>query len=224
MPLNVTVKFKNECSHVIVVFYGVFKRNANRRPDSERTSSIRFIEFNASQNQLPPLFRRRFIDNLRELDIDIIVARGDADPMIVGLAQDHDAYVVAADTYYHLYDLPRSYVPLKFLNLQRLKEPLYRMNDVFAAMDSSSVALRASLVKYDFVALPDLQKFLSTIQPNGQNNFQSWLDSTESDEQKRQLIAIEWLLLRFIQQVGSTKACVLLIQLVAINKHLIQFL
>ncbi|CAF3389424.1 unnamed protein product, partial [Rotaria sp. Silwood2] len=210
---KVLTKFNQECSDVLVVFDGVFKHNANRRPDPERTSSLRFTEFKASQNQLPSLFRREFIDILRELDIGVNVARGEADPMIVRLAQDRNAYVVAADSDYHLYDLPQGYVPLKFLNLRALKGPLYQMNDVFAGMDIRGVALWASLIKYNFVALTNLQEFLSTTQAYDRKEFESWLDSTEPDEQKRHLITTEWLLLRFIQQVGSATAYNQLIQL-----------
>ncbi|CAF2738503.1 unnamed protein product [Rotaria sp. Silwood2] len=212
---KVLTKFNQECSDVLVVFDGVFKHNANRRPDPDRTSSLRFIEFKASQNQLPSLFRCEFIDILRELDIGVNVARGEADPMIVRLAQDRNAYVVAADSDYHLYDLPQGYVPLKFLNLRALKGPLYQMNDVFAGMDIRGVALWASLIKYNFVALTNLQEFLSTTQAYDRKEFESWLDSTEPDEQKRHLITTEWLLLRFIQQVGSATAYNQLIQLVA---------
>ena len=149
--------FKKECSSVLVVFDGVFKRNANRRPDPERTSGICFSGFNVDQNQLPSLFRDAFIDSLRDLNIEVIVARGEADPMIVRLAQDRNAYIVAADTDYHLHDLPRGYTPLKFLDLRRLQGILYRMNDVFEGVDAKGVALWASFIKYDYVSLVDLQ-------------------------------------------------------------------
>ena len=140
----------------MVVFDGIFKRNHRRRPDPERTSSSRFEGFLATQHQLPCLFRQGFIDTLNELDINVIVARGEADPMIVQLAQDHNAYVVAEDTDYFLYDLPKGYVPLHFLNLQNLKGRLYQSNDIFQRMDAAGIALWTAIVKYDFIQLPDL--------------------------------------------------------------------
>ncbi|MCC7159925.1 MAG: hypothetical protein IT281_10370 [Ignavibacteria bacterium] len=150
-------KLKQDCFEVLVVFDGVFKRNANRRPDPERASSLHVNGSNGCQNQLPLLFRRGFIDILGELDIGVNVARGEADPMIVRLAQDRKAYVVAADSDYHLYDLPLGYVPLQFLNLNSIKGSLYQLNDVFTGMDTGGVALWASLIKYNFVKLTELQ-------------------------------------------------------------------
>ncbi|CAM4824738.1 unnamed protein product [Rotaria magnacalcarata] len=210
-------KFKQDCSHVVVVFDGVFKRNANRRPDPERASSLHVTEFNGCQSRLPLLFRHGFIDILRELDIGVIMARGEADPMIVRLAQDRNAYVVAADSDYHLYDLPQGYVPLYFLELKALKGSLYQLDDVFRGMDASGVALWASFIKYNFVELTKLHNFLSKTSANDRENFESWLNSTEPDEQKRNLITTEWLLLRFIQQVGSSIAYQQLIELIALD-------
>ncbi|CAF4429189.1 unnamed protein product [Rotaria socialis] len=210
-------KFKQDCSDVLVVFDGVFKRNANRRPDPERASSLHVTEFNGYQNQLPLLFRRGFIDILRELDIGVNVARGEADPMIVRLAQDRNAYVVAADSDYHLYDLPQGYVPLYFLKLKALKGSLYQLDDVFTGMDAKGVALWASLIKYNFVKLAKLQNFLSRTLADDREKFESWLNSTEPDEQKRNLITTEWLLLRFIQHVGSSIAYTELIELIALD-------
>ncbi|CAF2871968.1 unnamed protein product [Rotaria sp. Silwood2] len=153
---EVLIKFKKNCSSVLVVFDGVYKQNANRRPDPQRTSSSRYADFNNKQHQLPSLFRHVFIDNLREMDLDVYVARGEADPMIVRLAQDREAYIVAADSDYNLYELPMGYVPLKFFDLKRLEGPLYQMTDFFTGMDSRGVSLWASLIKYEFVGLTKL--------------------------------------------------------------------
>ncbi|CAF3973909.1 unnamed protein product [Rotaria sp. Silwood1] len=214
---EVLIKFKNNCSSVLVVFDGVYKKNANRRPDPQRTSSSRYVEFNNKQNQLPSLFRHVFIDNLREMDIELYVARGEADPMIVQLAQDRGAYIVAADSDYNLYELSMGYVPLKFFNLKRLEGPLYQLKDFFTGMDARDVGLWASLIKYEFVDLKKLQEFLSTNKPHDQNEFESWLHNQSSDEQKHKLITTEWLLVRFIQEVGSASAYRQLIKLVEID-------
>lgn len=154
---NILLKFKKQCSKIHVVFDGIYKRNANRRPDPERTSSLRFTPLKTSRNRLPSLFRREFINNLRELNINVFVARGEADPMIVDLAQDHDAYIVAGDSDYLLYTLPQGYVPLSYLKLEHLQGLLYHMNDVFVGMDTKGVALWTSLIKYDFVTLQQIQ-------------------------------------------------------------------
>ena len=66
---NMLTKFKEKCSQVYVVFDGVFNRNANRRPDPERTSSLRFAEFNAHQKQLPILFLHQIFWVLDYLEV-----------------------------------------------------------------------------------------------------------------------------------------------------------
>ncbi|CAF4948833.1 unnamed protein product, partial [Rotaria sp. Silwood1] len=134
------------------------------------------------------------------MDIELYVARGEADPMIVQLAQDRGAYIVAADSDYNLYELSMGYVPLKFFNLKRLEGPLYQLKDFFTGMDARDVGLWASLIKYEFVDLKKLQEFLSTNKPHDQNEFESWLHNQSSDEQKHKLITTEWLLVRFIQE------------------------
>ena len=229
-------EFKTKCSNVLVVFDGVFKRKVRRRPDPERTSSSRFAEFIATQHQLPSLFRQEFINILNELDISVLVARGEADPMIVQLAYDRDAYVIAEDTDYLLYNLQHGYVPLHYLNLENLKGPLYQSNDIFQGMDAAGIALWTAIVKYDFVKLPELlvripclfnendslkddffQEILSKIRHDDQEDFESWLEGTDPDEPKRQLITMQWSLLRFIQRFGSVAAYQRLIRLVSPN-------
>ena len=227
-------EFKTKCSDVLVVFDGVFKRNVRRRPDPERTSSFRFADFIATQHQLPLLFGQGLIDTLKNLDIGVVFARGEADPMIVQLAYERDAYVIAEDTDYLLYNLEHGYVPLHFLNLQNLKGPLYQSNDIFQGMDAAGVALWTVIVKYDFVKMLELtvripcllnendslkddffQEILSKMHYDDQDDFEHWLKDTDPDEPKRQLITMQWSLLRFIQRFGSAAAYQRLIRLVS---------
>ena len=87
---------------LIVVFDGVYQRHPRRRPDPERTSSTRFASLSGDGNRLPLLFDYQFQTILTELRIEWIVAHGEADPMIVELAKERNAVVVAGDSDYHL--------------------------------------------------------------------------------------------------------------------------
>lgn len=149
--------FTKKYATVTVVFDGVYERHPRRRQDPNRESSIRFNSPNGCGNRLPSLFDNLLKCVLRDLDIELIVARGEADPMIVALAEARNAYVVAGDSDYHLYALKQGYVPLRSMRFEQLKGSLYQMDDVFEGMDARAVALWASLIGYDFVSLEDLQ-------------------------------------------------------------------
>lgn len=146
-----------ERSKVTVVFDGVFRSHKDKRPDPDRTSSLRFAEFKRHQNRLPTLFRQQFISILRKVDIPVFVAQGEADPMVASLAQDTDAYVVAWDSDYHLYDLPQGYIPLRHLDLETLTGPVYQMKDVFPRMKTFDVALWTTVVAYDYISFEKLE-------------------------------------------------------------------
>ena len=150
-------QFKNKCAGVTVVFDGVYQRHKRRRADPERTSSIRYAPLSGCGNRKPSLFKHQMNGVLKDLGIERINARGEADPMIVALAKERNAVVVAGDSDYHLYDLSQGYVPLRYLDLKQLRGPVYQMQDVFEGMSPRAVALWASLIGYDFVSLEDLK-------------------------------------------------------------------
>jgi hypothetical protein len=148
--------FKKKCSTVIVVFDGILKSNPYRRPDPYRPCNSYFVD-DEEQKRLPTLLRHQFMNILRELDIDIVVARGEADPLIVGMAQKKTAYIVAYDSDYHLYPLFQGFVSLRYLDLKTLIEPCFRMADVFGRINGKGVALWATLIGNNFVSFDKLQ-------------------------------------------------------------------
>jgi hypothetical protein len=147
--------FKEKCSDVKVVFDGILKSNSYRRPDPDRRSRLYSVD--NEEQELPTLLRHEFVDILRELDIRIFVARGEADPVIVGMAKWENAYIVAHDSDYHLYQLSQGFVPLRYLNLKTLTGPCFQLTDIFGHIDAAGVALWATLIGNTFVGFDKLQ-------------------------------------------------------------------
>ena len=215
-------QFRHKCKKVIVVFDGVYRRHRHRRSDPERMSSLRFAALNQHGTQLPSLFEDKFKSVLSELDMDVIVARGEADPMIAALAEDLNAYVVAGDSDYHLYNLKQGYVPLRFLDFEQMEGSLYQTEDIFGVVDSYAVPLWTSLIGYDFVSwdnlqvrliclhlscwlfpLKSFQKLFLNFEPHDAQKFHEWLESTDPDKEKRLRITNMFYLLRLIQDKGG---------------------
>ncbi|CAF4090645.1 unnamed protein product [Rotaria sp. Silwood2] len=147
-------QFKEQCANVVVVFDGVSKPNERRRSDPERASSVKFDDDDCS---LPSLLRDELLLILHNLQIEVYVSPGEADPMIVQMARKHDAYIVARDSDYYLYEIQKGYVPLPDLTLLTLKGQYYCMMDVFPGMTQQSVALWATAIAFDFICLDVLQ-------------------------------------------------------------------
>ncbi len=70
---------------------------------------------------LPSLMYEEFLSILHYLQIPVYVAEGEADPMIVNMAREYDAYIIADDSDYHLYKFDRGYVPLSYFSLDKLE-------------------------------------------------------------------------------------------------------
>jgi hypothetical protein len=151
---SILKRFKDNCGKVNVVFDGSFESNRHRRPDPQRDSSVQFIN---GRSRLPPLLHDQLMSILHDLDIKVRIAPGEADPMIVKMAREHDAYIVARDSDYFLYEATKGYVPLDRLDFPTLQGEYYYMRDVFPDMTQESVALWATTIIYDFVELDDLQ-------------------------------------------------------------------
>jgi hypothetical protein len=147
-------QFKENCANVIVVFDGVSKPNKHRRPDPERASSVKF---NDDSCGLPSLLRDELSLILHNLKIEIYVSQGEADPIIVQMARKRDAYIVARDSDYYLYEIKRGYVPLPYLELSTLEGQYYHMTDVFQGMTQRSTALWVTTIAFEFISLAVLQ-------------------------------------------------------------------
>jgi hypothetical protein len=158
---SILKQFKDNCANVNVVFDGSFESNRHRRRDPTRDSSVQFIN---GRGRLPPLLHDQLMSILHELNIEVHIAPGEADPMIIKMARKHDAYIVARDSDYFLYEATKGYVPLDRLDFPTLQGEYYYMRDVFPDMTHEGVALWATTIIYDFVELNDLQvniQFLS---------------------------------------------------------------
>jgi hypothetical protein len=140
--------FKDSCADVYVVFDGFRKSNDHRRTDPDRPSSVRFNDDNDNR---PSLIREELLNILHQLQISVHVAPSEADPMIVQMARERQAYIVARDVDYHLYELTQGYVPLPDLTFETLEGRLYHMTDVFPGLSQRSVALWATIIAFDFV-------------------------------------------------------------------------
>jgi hypothetical protein len=147
-------QFKDNCRKVNVVFDGSFESNKHRRPDPKRDSTV---EFSNSRSRLPPLLHNQLMSILHDLDIEVHIAPGEADPMIVQMARKRDAYIVARDSDYFLYGATKGYVPLDTLDFPTLQGKYYYMRDVFPDMTQQGVALWATTIIYDFIDLDVLQ-------------------------------------------------------------------
>ena len=148
--------FKGKCSDVIVVFDGILKSNSRRRSDPYRLCNVYSVD-DEEQKQLPTLLRLEFINILRDLSIRIRVAQGEADSFIVGMARESNAYIVADDSEYHLYELPQGFVSLRYLDLKTLVGPRFEITNVFDGINKEDVALWATLIGNDFVSFDELQ-------------------------------------------------------------------
>lgn len=151
-------KFKNNCANVRIVFDGNYEAKQYRRPDPQRDSSIRF---NRNRSRLPALLHDQLMSIVRDLDIEVYIAPGEADPMIVRMARGCDAYIVARDTDYFLYGETKGYVPLDTLTFKTLEGRSYQMQDVFQDMNQESVALWATTIIYDFIKFDVLEVIIS---------------------------------------------------------------
>ena len=215
-------QLREKCTTVIVVSDGVYRRHPRRRSDPDRMSSLRFAALSENGNQLPALAKCTFDSVLNELDMHTIVARGEADPMIAEKARTEEAYVVADDSDYHLYDLLQGYVPIRSLNVKQLKGSLYQRQNVFEGMDAREVALWATLIGYDFVSWDNLQvrlihllfsysfpslnifqKLFVNFEPHDAQEFHLWLESANPDREKHLRMTSQFYLIRLIQENGG---------------------
>lgn len=151
---SILKEFKDKCKNVYVVFDGAFGLNTHRRPDPKRDSTI---QFDNSHSRLSPLLNDQLKHILRELKIEVQVADGEADPLIVQMAKKHNAYIVARDSDYFLYVAPKGYVPLDTLAFSTLDGKYYYMHDVFQNMTPQCVALWGTTITYNFISFNDLQ-------------------------------------------------------------------
>ncbi|CAF3241716.1 unnamed protein product [Rotaria sp. Silwood2] len=200
---NSLKQFKEKCANVVVVFDGVSKPNEHRRTDPERASSVKF---NDDGCVLPALLRDEFLLILHNLEIQVYVSSGEADPTIVKMARKHNAYIVARDSDYYLYEIQKGYVPLPDLALSTLEGQYYHMRDVFQDMTQRSVALWATTIAFDFIDLEVLQNQVSMINASDKRQFNHWLANIASDDEKRRRLICQFCLLRYIQELGETTA------------------
>lgn len=147
--------FQNKCSTVIVVFDGFIISNPYKRDDT-RSNSLNIID-DEEQEQPPILLRHEFLSILRELKIKIVVARGEADPLIVRMAEENKAYIIACDSDYHLYQLSKGFISLRFLNLETLIGPSFQLTDVFGRIGKAGVALWATVIANTFLTFNVIQ-------------------------------------------------------------------
>ncbi|CAF2717106.1 unnamed protein product [Rotaria sp. Silwood2] len=200
---NVLKQFKGKCASVVVVFDGIFESNKRRRRDPKRESTIRFVN---GHSRLPPLLHEQLMTIIHKLDIEVHVATGEADPIIVKMAQTRDAYIVARDSDYFLYQDIKGYVPLNKLTFPKLQGQYYHMADVFHTMTQQGVALWATTITYDFISLDVLQEQFPMKHSKDKKIFSCWLESSESDSEKHKRLTCQYNLLRYIQQVGDIEA------------------
>ncbi|CAF4684792.1 unnamed protein product [Rotaria sp. Silwood1] len=212
---NSLKQFKEKCANVVVVFDGVSKPNKHRRVDPERASSVKFNDDGCG---LPSLLRDEFLLVLYNLQIQVHVSSGEADPMIVKMARKHDAYIVARDSDYYLYEVKKGYVPLSYLTFPTLDGRYYHMRDVFQGMTQKSVALWATTIAFDFIDLEAIQNQCSMINAFDKKQFNRWLKNTDSDDEKQRRLSCQFSLLRYIQQVDEMEAYEKLITLVSQNQ------
>ncbi|UJR29476.1 hypothetical protein I4U23_010688 [Adineta vaga] len=147
-------QLKDNCKNIIVVFDGISESNSHERKNPERESSIKF---NENTNRLPSLLYDELLSILHNLNIQVHIATGEADPTIVKMAREKQAYILARDSDYYLYELSKGYIPLQTINFSTLQGQCYHMNDVFQNMTKESVALWATTIVYDFIGFDVLQ-------------------------------------------------------------------
>lgn len=154
-------QFQSSYANVEVVFDGIKKSNEYLRPDPKRDSSIKFNEFRRS---LSPLLHVQLKYILRDLDIKCYIAPDEADPMIVQMARNQNAFIVARDSDYFLYGNTKGYIPLNTLKSSSPEAEFYYMEDVFNNMTQRGVALWATTMAYDLIKLEVLQVDFFVIQ------------------------------------------------------------
>jgi hypothetical protein len=148
--------FKEKCSNAIVIFDGIKKSKPYERPNPYRPNSL-YSSDDEEEERLPSLLRHELLIILRQLEIKIIVARGEADPFIVRMAEKEKAYVVAYDSDYHLYQLSQGFVSLRYLNLKSLIGPSFQLADIFGHIYKAGVALWATVIANKFLTFDELK-------------------------------------------------------------------
>ncbi len=146
-----------------------------------------------------------------------MVARGEADPVIVRMARENDAYIVSCDSDYHLYQLSQGFVSLWYLNLETLTGPSFQLADVFGTIGAKGAALWATIIGNTFVSFEQLQvinDYSLNKKKINTNNLLIVGDSADAYVDKRHWTTIQLFLLRFIQKVGTDGAYKQLITLV----------
>lgn len=147
-------QFRDKCEKLFVVFDGISKSNQYRRKDPKRDSSLKFLN---GRTRLPPLLHDQLIHILHKLKINVHVVNDEADPIIARMAQKHNAFIVARDSDYFLYETTKGYVPLDHMDLNTLQGTFYHLNDVFKDILREGIALWATIITYDLIHLDHLQ-------------------------------------------------------------------
>jgi len=204
-------QFKENCANVRVIFDGCFERNEYRRANPTRDSTI---QFKNNRTRLPPFLHDLLMNILHELNIDVQIAPGEADPMIVRKANEHNAYIIARDSDYFLYETNKGYISLELLDMDKLEGPCYHMQDVFTNMIQPGVALWATTITYKFISFDDLQKNFNVQDGYDSNEFNEWLMHSESDHEKSLRIRCQYNMLRLIQKMTHKEVFNRIIRLV----------
>lgn len=143
-------QFQRNCATVHVVFDGIFKRNKHKRERSIKASNSQ-ISLSTS------LIYEEFLCVLHCLKIPIRVAHGEGDSLVVEMARQNDAYIVADDSDYHLYEFHRGFVPLHYFSLETFNGRLYHMTNIFPGMNQMGVALWGTTMAFDYIELDKLK-------------------------------------------------------------------
>ena len=129
-------------------------------------------------SSMPVLSFRVFLMVMEELGVPVLVAKGEADPDIVAIANYYNYPVLANDSDYYMYDIKAGYIQFHRLNwdAQQFKVEMYKLcdfNSQFGLKDPKLSRVIPAVLGNDFIETGLLDKFIEAgIIPNQRCNKQ----------------------------------------------------
>ena len=108
----------------IVIVDGINEEKKNETTRSRREKSFKMMKDwqkngRVHPNVLPLLAKEVFVDALQDLEIELCVVDGEADPEIVAVANSYECPVLAQDSDFYMFNIVGGYIPFSRFKLSR---------------------------------------------------------------------------------------------------------
>ncbi|KAL0075837.1 PIN domain-like protein, partial [Phycomyces blakesleeanus] len=147
-------RYRNYIEKVVSTFNSLKQINDSNKTGEENPEDA--IQYWGDLYLIPPLTLEVVVQTLRELDVEVIMCRGEADGMVAELAEERDGYVVSKDSDMHVYPhLGKGYLPLDLFSIGKdpiVSGTLYQPQVLasFLRIDTSMLPLFGTLLGNDY--------------------------------------------------------------------------